>query len=156
MKISSADKLNQKQTGEKEDVNLITLPAKEILEEVLVKNYIQEEPEEPPLDDDELLQQIAPLPVEESGQKIASLLSEQAEAFHKPMENGTEIPVSNEPFHTVDYFASQGIRLNNKKEETSFDKKVHKFTDWLRQMKRINCAPCRFGNRERGRGLCRK
>jgi hypothetical protein len=43
-----------------------------------------------------------------------------------------------EPYHTIDYFASQGIKL--KPEELSKDKfgrQLKSFTDWLRSMKRI-------------------
>lgn len=43
-----------------------------------------------------------------------------------------------EPFHTVDYFASQGIRLSQ--EEVSKDKfgrQLKSFTEWLKTMKRL-------------------
>ena len=128
-----------------EDTNLITLPAEQVLEDISDLESIQSEPEEIPLDEEELLQQTEPLPMDESNQKIASLLSEQAEEFNKLVEEKTEIPISTEPFHTVDYFASQGIKLEAKREDTVFDKKVHKFTDWLRQMKRINPHPVDLG-----------
>ena len=44
-----------------------------------------------------------------------------------------------EPFHTVDYFASQGIKL--KEEKAANDKlgqQVKTFTQWLKSMKKIN------------------
>jgi hypothetical protein len=43
-----------------------------------------------------------------------------------------------EPYHTVDYFASQGIKLSQ--EETSkdkFGKQLKSFTEWLKSMKRL-------------------
>lgn len=43
-----------------------------------------------------------------------------------------------EPFHTVDYFASQGIKF--KEEEKPVDKfgqQLKSFTDWLKAMKRL-------------------
>ena len=43
-----------------------------------------------------------------------------------------------EPFHTVDYFASQGIKLS--KDEASTDKvgkQMKSFTQWLKTMKRL-------------------
>ncbi len=43
-----------------------------------------------------------------------------------------------EPFHTVDYFASQGIKI--REEETPKDKlgqQLKSFTDWLKTMKRL-------------------
>lgn len=52
------------------------------------------------------------------------------------------VPASNdlvfEPYHTVDYFASQGVRLSQ--EETTkdkFGKQLKSFTDWLKTMKRL-------------------
>lgn len=43
-----------------------------------------------------------------------------------------------EPFHTVDYFASQGIKLREEKlEGDQLGKQVKSFTQWLRSMKKI-------------------
>lgn len=134
-----------KESEAEEDANLVTLPAEQLLEDISDKESIQSEPEEIPLDEDELKQQSEPLPIDEANQKIASLLFEQAEEFNKPVEEKTEVPISTEPFHSVDYFASQGIKLDAKPNDTVFDKKVHKFTDWLRQMKRINPHPVDLG-----------
>ena len=136
--------LSDGQEQEREDNNLITLPVENSLEEMSASD-VPAEPEEMPLDEEELAQQTEPLPIEESNQKIASLLSEQAEAFHKPVEASQPLLAEAEPYHTIDYFASQGIKLDAKKEENGFDKKVHKFTDWLRQMKRINPQPVDLG-----------
>jgi hypothetical protein len=45
-----------------------------------------------------------------------------------------------EPLHTVDYFASQGIKVDDAANEGSdkFSKNLKSFTEWLRSMKRIN------------------
>lgn len=44
-----------------------------------------------------------------------------------------------EPFHTVDYFASQGIKGTQEAAPTdSFGKQVKSFTDWLKTMKRLS------------------
>lgn len=134
------------QVSETEDTNLITLPAEQILEDIPVTGNISDEPEEAPLDDEELQEQSEELPLESASQKISSLLSGQAKEFQKPVAGDAELPaVAPEPLHTIDYFASQGIRLDPKREENTFDKKVHKFTDWLRQMKRINPQPVDLG-----------
>lgn len=43
-----------------------------------------------------------------------------------------------EPFHTVDYFASQGIKLREEKlADDQLGKQVKSFTQWLRSMKKI-------------------
>lgn len=43
-----------------------------------------------------------------------------------------------EPFHTVDYFASQGIRYKEEeKPKDKFGQQLKSFTDWLKTMKRL-------------------
>ena len=54
-----------------------------------------------------------------------------------------------EPYHTVDYFASQGIAVpadiesatRGGAEQKPLDKKVQSFTQWLKQMKKLNYEP---------------
>lgn len=45
-----------------------------------------------------------------------------------------------EPFHTVDYFASQGIKVE-KGTDTPLDRQVKSFTDWLKSMKKLSYQP---------------
>ena len=78
--------------------------------------------------------------------KITAILDEQLAEYKKPVTEETPVPIESEPYHTVDYFASQGIRLT--KEQQSQDHlsvKVKKFTDWLKQMKRISPQPADLG-----------
>lgn len=43
-----------------------------------------------------------------------------------------------EPFHTVDYFASQGIKLSQEEAtKDRFGKQLKSFTDWLKTMKKL-------------------
>ena len=47
-----------------------------------------------------------------------------------------------EPYHTIDYFASQGIKLQQSDlSKDKFGKQLKSFTDWLRSMKRLPQAP---------------
>jgi hypothetical protein len=47
-------------------------------------------------------------------------------------------PISFEPFHTVDYFASQGIKfVQDEKPVDRFGKQLKSFTEWLKTMKRL-------------------
>ena len=48
-----------------------------------------------------------------------------------------------EPLHTVDYFASQGIRFNPETGKDQLSLKMKSFTEWLKSMKRIH--PERMG-----------
>ena len=47
-------------------------------------------------------------------------------------------PLSFEPFHTVDYFASQGIKFKVDENPTDkFSKQLKSFTEWLKTMKKL-------------------
>ncbi|MGN6416623.1 MAG: hypothetical protein ACTHMC_04000 [Pseudobacter sp.] len=68
-----------------------------------------------------------------------------AVALAESVSTASSQPVINEigfdPYHTIDYFASQGIKL--KLEELAKDKlgqQLKSFTEWLRSMKRIGPA----------------
>ena len=79
----------------------------------------------------------------------------------KPSSFATEIPkeqstdngdLSFEPYHTIDYFASLGIKL--KPEELAKDKlgqQLKSFTDWLRSMKKITPTQAGEKNERSGR-----
>jgi|1048.fasta_scaffold01225_3 hypothetical protein len=58
------------------------------------------------------------------------------EAETIPNQNFDQI-IPIEPYHTVDYFASQGIKLSQSFEKDDFGTKVKSFTDWLRTMKKL-------------------
>lgn len=67
---------------------------------------------------------------EPSEQKPSSL----AETPVREEENVTAF----EPFHTVDYFASQGIKLTlDEKPKDRFGQQLKSFTEWLKTMKRL-------------------
>ena len=43
-----------------------------------------------------------------------------------------------EPYHTVDYFASQGIKVSNEvNPDDKFGKQLKSFTEWLKVMKKL-------------------
>ena len=47
-------------------------------------------------------------------------------------------PLAFEPYHTVDYFASQGIKtVLEEKPKDRFSQQLKSFTDWLRTMKKL-------------------
>ncbi|HVX51417.1 MAG TPA: hypothetical protein VHB48_14730 [Chitinophagaceae bacterium] len=78
--------------------------------------------------------------------KISSVLQGQLAEFNKPVTEETPLPIETEPYHTVDYFASQGIKLTNEQQKQDvLVVKVKKFTDWLKQMKRVSPAPADLG-----------
>ncbi len=131
--------------GEMEDSNLITLPAEGVLRSISLQlGEVKEEPEDPPLDADEI--EYTDILAPEASAKIANLLQHQVEDYHTPVDNKRDLPVSAEPYHTIDYFASQGIKMDPHQPQDALAKKVHTFTDWLKQMKRINQSPTDLGS----------
>jgi hypothetical protein len=53
-------------------------------------------------------------------------------------QGGAENLITFEPFHTVDYFASQGIKLSlEESSKDKFGKQLKSFTEWLKTMKRL-------------------
>ncbi|KYP14483.1 hypothetical protein [Flavihumibacter sp. CACIAM 22H1] len=42
-----------------------------------------------------------------------------------------------EPYHTIDYFASQGIKLSNELPKDKLGKQLKSFTEWIRSMKKL-------------------
>ena len=57
----------------------------------------------------------------------------------KPETN--DLPLAFEPFHTVDYFASQGIKVKlEDNPPDKFTKQLKSFTDWLKTMKKLPVA----------------
>ena len=52
--------------------------------------------------------------------------------------NQTDTGLVFEPYHTVDYFASQGIKLSQEEvSKDKFGKQLRSFTEWLKTMKRL-------------------
>lgn len=97
----------------------------------------EEEPEpeddmEPVSDDDTDIQKM----------KLSSLIEQHFSAYKKPLQPNEELQIKSSPFHTIDYFASQGIKTDGQDMMTN---RVKKFTDWLKQMKGGNSQPNDLG-----------
>lgn len=77
---------------------------------------------------------------------LSKLVEQQLQEFQKSIN--AEAPVADKPnpFHTIDYFASQGIKLlQGAQQQDQLANKVKSFTEWLKQMKRINQQPTDLG-----------
>lgn len=61
-----------------------------------------------------------------------------SDIWKQPLQNEDAIPV--EPLHTIDYFASQGIKLSqiDNAGQDKLSMKLKSFTEWLKTMKRIH------------------
>jgi hypothetical protein len=96
-------------------------------------------------------EEIKPIPVAEeqtietvAADPASSLASNVPEAINKeivpltPTPAPVAEPLAFEPFHSVDYFASQGIKLELPPEPTDkFDRQLKSFTQWLKTMKKV-------------------
>ncbi|MFT4152536.1 hypothetical protein [Parafilimonas sp.] len=83
--------------------------------------------------------------------KLSSLLQEQAAAFEKPADEPVaELVIETIPQHRIDYFASQGIKLEEVKANDKLGTQLRRFTDWLKQMKSINPNPAELRSDETG------
>lgn len=78
------------------------------------------------------------MPAEEKiAESIERVPEQKKEQIKQPVSNAGNDLIF-EPYHTVDYFASQGIKLSQ--EETTKDKlgrQLKSFTEWLKTMKRL-------------------
>lgn len=85
-----------------------------------------------------------PLEAEETNTrlKLSSLIEQHLSDFKKPVAEDEVLPIKANPFHTVDYFASQGIKAD---EQDKMTYRVRKFTDWLKQIKVKNPQPQDLG-----------
>ena len=85
----------------------------------------------------------------EKNDKMSKMLEAQALSFQKPVDENEELPIAVEALHRIDYFESQGIRLEDQPEkQDQLEKRVKKFTDWLKEMKRLNPHPVDLGSQE--------
>ncbi|HVG11994.1 MAG TPA: hypothetical protein VM843_03270 [Flavisolibacter sp.] len=110
---------------------------------------VVEAPEEPLAIDDEVPDQLGPEPVEtpadseevevEQGAADDTNAALPKVTMLQPELTGAELTF--EPYHTVDYFASQGIKVTAETvSQDKFGKQVKSFTDWLKTMKRLPLA----------------
>lgn len=101
-------------------------------EEVPSMKAIPAEEEASPEESPEVESPIAESPFTET--PSTSLPSTSTPSTLSPSTEGLTF----EPYHTVDYFASQGIKLSQEEAGSGkFGKQLKSFTEWLRTMKRL-------------------
>jgi hypothetical protein len=71
--------------------------------------------------------------------EITSIATESPSAEKEKNDNqAEEQPQVFEPYHTVDYFASQGIKISNEiRPDDRLGRQLRSFTEWLKTMKRL-------------------
>ncbi|MBS1627267.1 MAG: hypothetical protein JSR09_10745 [Bacteroidetes bacterium] len=114
-------------------------------------NKPEDTPEEPPLneEDEEYANKpddIADSFSEKQVEKLSSILSSSAAELKKPVAEEAKLDYPTEPAYTVDYFASQGIKVDlTKQPQDKLTVQLLKFTDWLKIIKRSNPNPTDLG-----------
>jgi hypothetical protein len=109
---------------------------------------IAESPAAPELVDSTIVYPPIEAEKEKTVEETGTLMPDGDENIHlKPFnfspDTGKENPKGDfvfEPFHTVDYFASQGIKVE-KGSDTPLDRQVKSFTEWLKSMKKLSYQP---------------
>jgi hypothetical protein len=78
-----------------------------------------------------------PVAAPQASDKLSDMLSSQLQAFRQPVTADTPLPFEQAaPMHTIDYFASQGIKVNwQTAPKDNLTTKLMSFTDWLRQVR---------------------
>jgi len=78
---------------------------------------------------------------------ISAVISTQLEGFNKPVEENAKFEFEQENnLHTIDYFASQGIKIDlTKLPQDKLTVQMRRFTDWLKQIKTTDPNPQDLG-----------
>ena len=119
-------------SDEVETPQSITIPTVEAVKEILRKINGGISENTPISDEKSLPPASEPIPG-----RLTQLLQSQLNSFQQPVKPTDSLDYQQaEPLHTVDYFASQGIKLNLKQApKDALTNKLLSFTDWLRQVK---------------------
>jgi hypothetical protein len=97
-----------------------------------------EKEEEPIHPDEETI--LTPTHTEEIEHLAISEIEDQKNIIQEEILEKVDTPIPIEPFHTVDYFASQGIKTSLNEAQDELGKKVKTFTAWLKSMKQLQPA----------------
>ena len=134
---------DKEQTSVTQTVNVIEVPP---ANEIPLRNQVAEPFEE---NEPELVARKEDIPVtgedDENKQETISI----APLKEEPLPD-LNAPLTFEPYHTVDYFASQGIKLSQEeKPKDRFGQQLKSFTQWLKTIKKIPPAEI---SKELGKG----
>ena len=94
----------------------------------------------PKVEEPIIVKSIIDEPVKEVTSTINLRVENMKSEWEKPLDALEEnlLPFEKEPYYTIDYFASQGIKFDyNKEPHDKLTTKMLKFTDWLKKMKAI-------------------
>ena len=122
--------------------------APEIVEEPIVSNTVDAvfKPISEPIKYADTSNNSLLTPEEQQAVKFSSVLANQLADFKKPIESETKLDFEMEPYYTIDYFASQGIKADlTQQPQDKLTKQLLTFTDWLKKMKQTSPNPQDLG-----------
>ena len=73
--------------------------------------------------------------------EVVEVVEKAKEVEKIPVVEKVEELIAFEPYHMVDYFASQGIKLGLAEQKDELSNKVKSFTAWLKTMKNLQPLP---------------
>lgn len=136
-----ANENSQTEHVEVEPISESPIPAIESTNAVQTQNIVDkaldsdlkpEELQELPVDKEENTNFSEQAPLND----IHSQISKLKEQWHKPVDENEKLTFETDPYYTIDYFESQGIKFDYKSNANDdLTKKMLKFTDWLKRMK---------------------
>ena len=134
---------------EKAAIAVPTIEAvKEIMRKIDPSQETTGEIEDEPAPDEYIEEAEAVQEADAPDNKIAGILSSQLADFKKPLEADAvlDIDADRKRLHTIDYFASQGIKIDlSSIPQDKLTAHLRKFTDWLKQVKSANASPHDLG-----------
>ena len=81
-----------------------------------------------------------------SNTHLSSIISSQMVDFKKPVAKDAKLEFEQEHQHTIDYFASLGIKIDlTLQPQDKLTMQLRRFTDWLKQMKKVETNPQDLG-----------
>jgi hypothetical protein len=90
---------------------------------------------------DHLMEENKTILIEEKPAQEEIKTGEQEVQIAEPVKQQHADELTFEPYHTVDYFASQGIKpVDEEKPVDRFGQQLKSFTEWLKTMKRLPAA----------------
>lgn len=135
-RIEEPETITETETIVTEPETIETQPGDNGYEEPLNEDLVStpQQPETQP--EEQPFQTLEDQPQKTVSSSIEGLLqANQTPSFKLPISNSE---ITFEPFHTVDYFASQGIKLSQEEiPKDKFGKQLKSFTEWLKTMKRL-------------------
>ncbi len=127
----------EKQEPEKESIAHTVedaMPIEEISSSVQPATFTEAEESEPEYQEEQTDEHEEADEHEKMFRNIKAMLDASAKEANADTKNAV-LPI--DPYYTIDYFASQGIKLDLQKNPDRLGKKVRKFTQWLKHMKKL-------------------